>query len=207
LAPDLSEAHASRGLAVALRKRYAEAEPEFETAIRLNPALFEPYYFYARTCFQQGKLDRAVSLFERACEVHDDYQARLLAALSYKGLGRHDDAAAAYGRALTSIERHLELTPGDARALTLGAGCLARLGRANEARQWNSRALSIDPEDPVVVYAFACVCAILGMPDEALDGLAKALEVGFGNRKWILNDPDFESLRDHPRFRELVGEG
>jgi serine/threonine protein kinase/tetratricopeptide (TPR) repeat protein len=206
LAPDLSEAHAARGLAVALRKRYAEAEPEFETAIRLNPALFEPYYFYARTCFQQGKLERAVGLFEQACEVHDDYQARLLAALCYKGLDRTEEATAAYGRALTAIDRHLELTPGDARALTLGAGCLGRLGRVDEARQWNTRALSIDPEDPVVVYAAACVWAILGMPDDALDALAKALEVGFGNRKWILNDPDFESLRDHPRFRELVGE-
>ena len=99
-----------------------------------------------------------------------------------------------------------ELTPGDARALTLGAGCLARLERSAEARQWTLRALSIDPDDPVVVYAAACVWAILGMPEEALEALAKALEVGFGNRKWILNDPDFESLRDHPRFRELIGE-
>jgi TolB-like protein/Tfp pilus assembly protein PilF len=206
LAPDLAEAHASRGLAVSLRKRYAEAEPEFEWAIRLNPALFEPYYFYARTCFQQGRFEEAASLFERACEVHDDYQARLLAALSYKGLERHDEAFAAYGRALQSIEKHLELTPGDARALTLGAGCLARLGRTGEAKQWTVRALAIDPEDPVVVYSAACVHAILGMADDALDELAKALAVGFGNRKWILNDPDFESLRDHPRFRELVGE-
>jgi len=206
LAPELAEAHASRGLAVSLRKRYAEAEPEFERAIHLNPALFEPYYFYARTCFQQGKFEQAASLFERACEVHDDYQARLLAALSYKGMERHDEAFAAYGRALRSIEKHLELTPGDARALTLGAGCLARLGRTDEAVQWTERALAIDPDDPVVVYSAACVHAILGMADEALAELDKALAVGFGNRKWILNDPDFESLRDNPRFRELVGE-
>jgi TolB-like protein/Flp pilus assembly protein TadD/tRNA A-37 threonylcarbamoyl transferase component Bud32 len=205
LAPDLPEAHAARGLAVALSKRYDEAEAEFETAIRLNPALFEPYYFYARTCFQQGKLERAVQLFERACEVHDDYQARLLAALSYKGLGRHDEATAAYGRALRSIEKHLDLTPGDGRALTLGAGCLARLGRSDEAIQWTERALAIDAGDPVIVYAAACVDAVLGRVEQALGGLEQALALGFGNRRWILNDPDFESLRDHPRFRELVG--
>jgi TolB-like protein/Flp pilus assembly protein TadD len=206
LGPDFAEAHASRGLAVALSKRYEEAEAEFQKAIALNPSLFEAYYFYARTCFQQGKLEPAVELFEKACEVHEDYQACLLAALSYAGLGREGEAKAAYARALRVIEKHLELNPGDARALTLGAGCMARLGRTDEAVLWCERSLHIDAEDPVVVYAVACVYAILQMADKALDGLEKAIETGFGNKKWIENDPDFASLRDHPRFQELVRE-
>ena len=206
LGQSVAEAHAARGLAVALSKRYEEAESEFQEAIALNPSLFEAYYFYARTCFQQGKLEPAVELFEKACEVHEDYQACLLGALSYAGLGREDEAKAAYARALRIIEKHLELTPDDARALTLGAGCLARLGKANEAVQWCERSLQIDADDPVVVYAVGCVYAILGMVDQALDGLEKAIETGFGNKKWIENDPDFASLREHPRFQELVRE-
>ncbi|MDH3457445.1 MAG: tetratricopeptide repeat protein [Gemmatimonadota bacterium] len=204
LGPHLAETHAARGLAVALRKDYAEAEQEFERAIELNPTLFEAYYFYARTCFQQGKLESAVELFEKACAVHEDYQACLLAALSYAGLGRDEEARRAYARALRVIETHLESTPGDARALTLGGGCLARLRRQSEAIEWVERARAIDPEDPVVVYAVGCVYAILGMAAEALDALEKALQGGFGNKKWIENDPDFSSLRDHPRFRELI---
>ncbi|MDH3291608.1 MAG: protein kinase [Gemmatimonadota bacterium] len=206
LAPDLAEAHASSGLALALSKRYDEAEAEFETAIRLNPARFEPYYFYARTCFQQGKLERAARLFECACELSDDYQARLLAALSYAGLGRVKEAEAAYERALAAVEKHLTLRPGDARALTLGAGCLARLGRGEEGIAWTDRALAIDSTDPVVVYAAACVHAVLGRDDEALDGLERALDAGFGNKGWIRNDPDFASLREHPRFLALLAE-
>ena len=57
LAPELAEAHASRGFALTLSKRYQEAEQEFETAIHLDPTLFEAYYFYARTSFEQGKLE------------------------------------------------------------------------------------------------------------------------------------------------------
>ncbi|NIM50630.1 MAG: protein kinase [Gemmatimonadales bacterium] len=201
---ELAEAHAARGLAVSLNKRYAEAQEEFEKAIRLNPALFEPYYFYARTCFQQGKHEAAVHLFEKACDVREDYQARLLAALAYAGLGRDAEAEAAYRRALAVIEKQLEHSPGDARALTLGAGCLARLGRHEESLEWTERALAIDSEDPVVVYAVACVYALVGLSDKALDTMEKAIRGGFGNKRWIANDPDFESLRDHPRFRALL---
>jgi serine/threonine protein kinase/tetratricopeptide (TPR) repeat protein len=205
LDPDLAGAHAARGLAVALGRRYDEAEAEFEKAIQLDATSFEPYYFYARTCFQQGKFDQAVQLFEKAFERREDYQARLLAALAYQGLGRNAEAKAGYEKALEVIGSHLELHPGDARALTLGACCFARLGRGDEAVDWCRRALDIDPDDPVVVYAVACTDAILGRRDEALERLERAVKGGFGNRKWIQNDPDFASLRDDPRFRKLVG--
>jgi adenylate cyclase len=205
LQPDLAEAHAARGLAVALDKRYEEAELEFDKAIALNPVSFEPHYFYARTCFQQGKLEQAVGLFEKAFEIREDYQARLLAALAYQGLGRKAEAAAGYEKALELIRGHHAVHPRDARALTLGSACLARLGRGGEAVDWCRRALDIDPDDPVVVYAVACTDAILGRRTEALDRLERAIRQGFGNTKWIQNDPDFASLRDDPRFRTLVG--
>jgi tetratricopeptide (TPR) repeat protein len=41
LEPELAEAHVARGLAVSLSKRFAEAEAEFEKAMRLDPKLFE----------------------------------------------------------------------------------------------------------------------------------------------------------------------
>jgi len=204
LGPDLAETHAARGLALALSRRYEEAEAEFENAIEIDPDSFESYYFFARTCFQQGKLEQAVSLFGKACDVREDYQARLLAALAYQGLGRDEEAVAGYERALEVIGKHLALHPGDARALTLGAGAMARLGRRAQAIEWGRRALDIDPEDPVVVYAVACTDAILGRHEVALDRLEQAVKAGFGNKKWIQNDPDFTSLRNHPRFLALV---
>jgi hypothetical protein len=45
---------------------------------------------------------------------------------------------------------------------------------------------------------------MLGESDRALDGLESALEAGVSVGDWIQHDPDFESLRGHPRFREIL---
>src|SRR6266700_2309514 len=72
----LAEAHASRGLALSLMRRYEEGMAEFEQAIALDPNSFEAHYLYARACVTQGKFERAATLFERAAENKpDDYQS------------------------------------------------------------------------------------------------------------------------------------
>src|SRR5213083_1046770 len=44
----LAEAHASRGLALLIEKRFEESTAEFEKAIMLDPNSFEAHYLYAR---------------------------------------------------------------------------------------------------------------------------------------------------------------
>ena len=93
LAPDLAEAHVSRGAALMLSKEYAEADREFETAMRLDPKLFEAPYFYARSLWAQGKLERAGEFFRQASVLRpEDYQSPALLAVIYSGLGRAADA-------------------------------------------------------------------------------------------------------------------
>jgi hypothetical protein len=45
---------------------------------------------------------------------------------------------------------------------------------------------------------------LLGETDHALDGLERAIEAGVAVGDWIKHDPDFESLRGHPRFQAIV---
>lgn len=64
--------------------------------------------------------------------------------------------------------------------------------------------MAIDPEEATILYNAACTYALLGETDRAIDLLEKAIRNGYGHKEWIDNDPDFASLRDHPRFQALM---
>jgi serine/threonine protein kinase/Flp pilus assembly protein TadD len=202
---ELAEAHVARGLAVSLQKHYDEAQQEYEKALRLDPTLFEAHYFYARACQAQGKLLEAAQLFEKACRLRpDDYQSATHLGSIYAGLGRSADAEAACQRGLKTIEKHLELHPDDARALYLGAIVCCRLGEPARGLEWAGRALLLDPEETLTFYNVACVYALQGQTEQALDCLENALKHGFAHKGWIEHDSDLDSLRGHPRYQALL---
>ena len=201
----LAEAHASRGLAVSLGKRYQEAEEEFKKAIELNPNLFEAYYHYARACFVQGKHEMACQLFEQAGKVKpDDYQAPILAANSYHQIHQPEAARETLQRGLEIVNRHLELNPNDVRAVYLGANALIDLGKPEQAVEWTKRAAAMESNDPAVLYNCACVYARLNQTEAAINLLQEAINCGFSAKEWIENDPDLNSIRDHPRFQAML---
>jgi adenylate cyclase len=202
----LAEAHASRGLALSLGKRYPEAMAEFERALSLDPNLFETYYFYARACFAQGLFEKAAQLFERAGEVKpDDYQSPLLNAGVYRSLGRLEDEIRATREGVERAERELKAHPENARAAVLGAGGLISLGEVARGREWAARALSIDPDDVLTQYNVACAYSLAGEVEPAIDLLEKLLpRANHESKAWFKNDSDLDPIRSHPRYQDLL---
>jgi adenylate cyclase len=105
---------------------------------------------------------------------------------------------------LKLADAHLELNPDDARAWYLSSAALMRLGQREQAMERARRASTIDPEDTAVLYNVGCVYALAGSADEALDHLDRAIQNGFGQREWVENDSDWDSLRGEPRFQALL---
>jgi len=205
LDPESAEAHTSRALALTLRRQYHEARDEFETALRLNPILFEAHYFFARACLTEGKLEEAVTRYRDAWRVRpEDYQAIFLSADPLMTLGRNDEALEAARRGLKVADAHLDLNPDDARAWYLSAAALMRLGQRDQALERAQRAYAIDPEDAGVLYNLACIYALAGSSNEAIDHLDKAIKNGFGQREWLENDSALDSIRGEPRFQALL---
>ena len=182
-----------------------EAEAEFQTALRIDPDLYQANYLYARHCFAQGKLDEAGKLFEKAAEVSpDDYQTLLLASQVMDGQGRREDAEKLRRRGVQLVEDQLRSHPGDVRALYMGANALATLGERDRPLEWANLALVMEPMEPMVLYNAGCIYSLCGKFDEAIDSLEKAASVGLAQKGWYENDTDLDPLRDHYRFEALM---
>ena len=64
-------------------------------------------------------------------------------------------------------------------------------------------AAKLFPNDANWHYNIACVCALDGRQDEALEMLAKAVELGFTDARKLRQDTDLVSLWGTPRFAEI----
>lgn len=58
--------------------------------------------------------------------------------------------------------------------------------------------------DYLVKYNLACFEALEGNIEEAFTWLQGAVDAGFGDPAWIEQDEDLSSLRDDPRFQEIL---
>ncbi len=72
------------------------------------------------------------------------------------------------------------------------------------AKDYAHRALTINPDDPLLLYNIACMYSLLGESDEALDYLEKSIDKGYGQKNWVEHDSDLDSLRGLPRFKMIV---
>jgi adenylate cyclase len=205
LDPGLAEAHASLGLALLHDGRAAEAVVAHERALALDPGSYEANFFYARYFYLRGEFESAGKYFERSAEVRsDDYVSAMFLASTYRGLGRFADLERWARRGIALAEDALKLHPENAGPAHRGAILLAYLGERDRARDWAARALAIDPDDLVAHYNVACAYCVMGDHDAALDVLEKILpHTTWYQRAWFDNEPDLDSVREHPRFRKL----
>jgi len=206
-APRIAEAHVARGFVRTQSHDYDEAIREFETAIGLNPYLFDAYYYYARTAFELGDMRRAAEMFKLASQARPgDFQSPMLCGMAMEALGNVDQGLEMKDAGVRRAELVLSLNPEDGRALSLGAGALMDLGQVDRAMQWSKKALDLYPDDTSALVNIACVHARANEPDKALDLLEHVFARGCGKREWVLKDPDYSSLRSDPRFGRMIGQ-
>ncbi len=225
LDPDNGQAY--QGLARAYwvgRGDFKSAIPLFERAITLNPEAGYSYLQLALLLAWEGQLDRAEDICRRAVELQEQYISgnlglQIVGAHSRLGYvhylrGNYDEALREYERELAFVgagdhalrdRTQLELN------IKIGAVYL-RQERRDEAERRFGRALkSFDSrvangaDDPFTRYYVACLHALRGEGDRALESLERVATIYprlTAARARV--DVDLASLRDDPRFRALI---
>ena len=106
----LAEAHASRGLALSIEKRFEESITEFEQATALDRNSFRAPLPLCACEFSHGDFERAATLFEHAAEINaDDYQSLNMLIQTYRSLGRDEEKDSAARRGIQRAEREMIL--------------------------------------------------------------------------------------------------
>jgi Predicted integral membrane protein len=209
LAPNLAEAHASRGVALYVAGHREEAMEAFERAIELESGLYEAHYFYGFCCRDTGDFRNAAVHFERAAELQPrNYQPLTLLSEIHLVLGDPDRSAAVARQAIGCIEKEFGRDPEVAEVLGMGAATLVYLGECARAEKWANRAVLLDPESYAVRYNAACTYAVIGKLDLALEALEFAFSHAPRSRGWLLaiakHDTQLDPLRQRSDFQDLI---
>lgn len=88
-------------------------------------------------------------------------------------------------------------------SLALG-WCYKRVGQLDEAIGALERAVEVEPGEAVLHYNLACYCSLARNRRRALQRLAHALEIDGNFRELVVDEPDFDPIRQDPLFQTLT---
>ncbi len=126
-------------------------------------------------------------------------------------MGRREESLAAYREALPHLERYVRDAPDEAFSHAGLAQVLSGLERHEEASREIEQAAEMLPlardamYAPFILQVRAVIYTRAGRYDAAVDDLETLLSVPFSTTVTSLRlHPDWDPLRDHPRFQELL---
>jgi Tfp pilus assembly protein PilF len=182
LNPNSARAHNLRGVAFFQLKNFRNAEEEFRSAVALDASYAEAYNNLGSVFFARQRFDRAIEMFRKA----------------------------------------LSLSPESVSALYSLGTLLLFQGKETEGMSYLSRGIERDPEflekhKALVVdlptsetdmseinFTFAEVYAERGNVEKTVEYLEKARKSGFRDWQRILEEKQFETVRDNPKIKEFI---
>jgi tetratricopeptide (TPR) repeat protein len=159
------------------------ARRNYEKAIKLNPQYSEAVNNLGTVFYAHKNYRKAISCYKRALKIAPN------SASVYSNLGtayfarkKYKEAAGAYQTAL-SLDKEVFEHHGS-------YGVLLEERSVEERAKFH--------------YYLAQTYAKAGMNERALQYIRKALEEGFKDKKKLMEDPEFEQMRELPEFMEVL---
>jgi TolB-like protein/Tfp pilus assembly protein PilF len=222
----LSEAHAALGLILAVYDYdFAAAERELKRAIELNPNYGTAHHYYSRVLTAEGRHEEALAENRRALEIDQ-------LSLPFNWIyGTHLLFARKYDEAIAQLKKTLELDAAfePAREWLIivyqakgdYAQCIEEIAKYHQQngspekaalareifarRGWQGYLrTALDKNPKLTAYLRTTSYAALGEKDKAFAELDKQFENRTHLSMFVKVDPRFDSLRDDPRYADLV---
>jgi tetratricopeptide (TPR) repeat protein len=171
------------GITELMLMRYKEAKKSFEKSIHADRDYADAYNNLGVILYEDKKYGAAIKQYHKAIQI-DANSASFFSNLgaAYFSKRDFDPAVDAYSH-----------------ALQIDADVFTRTSRSGVQAQLPS------PEDRARYdYTVAKLYAKMGLSDQSLEYLRKAIEAGYKDLKNAFTDAEFSALRKDPRFTELM---
>ncbi|GAA3901304.1 hypothetical protein GCM10022276_20100 [Sphingomonas limnosediminicola] len=191
------------------RGKFEAAAAEMEKAIRLGADSWEVNKEAGRFFLTKRDVPAATRHYERAVELMEgDFHAWAMLATCYQATGDGEKLKKAAAKMVSESQSAVQQDPSNGAALGILAGGHALLGDTEKTREWINRALLVDPDNLNMRYNFACILAShLHDTEGALNMLQSSLaSAGAYQLELTETDPDFDPIRDEPRFKEMIAQ-
>jgi adenylate cyclase len=203
----IAEAHLPMVRRFEERRLYAQADAEMDAALQSDPESWEVNKEAARVLMRHRRIADAADHLEKAVSLMDsDVHAWARLVTLHHALGNDPAKKVAAEMAIAQAEQVLAHDPSNGSVMSFGAGAYAALGEIERSKEWMERALLVDPDNLSMRYNFACaLAAFIGDKHSALRHLERSLATaGAFHLSLVETDPDLDSLRDEPQFKEAM---
>jgi tetratricopeptide (TPR) repeat protein len=173
--------------------------PKLRRLVQVHPRNAVTWNTLGNLYKSAGLYKEAIMAYQQATSIDPDkaeYYHNL--GMVYGAEGRDEDA-------IIALQKVLELKPDHSLTHATLGGYYQKLGFEELAQKHIGKAMKhiYDSESE---YNRACLEAICGNTDQAIDLLRVALENKQTYVDWVLRDPDLDMIREDRRFKQLISD-
>ena len=189
------------GASLLQKGKLEEAVAEFRKAAEMDPKYVAAQLNLGYAYDRLSRLEEAMAQYQKVIALEP---GNLFA---HNNLGVLYDKKGRYDEAIREFERVLQIDTSNATALENLQNAKRSKGTVQEREERFAQArkeVEARPDDPRAAYNLGRLFASYGKKEQALEWLAKALELGFDDVKFLKDDPALVPLKDDPRFTGLL---